>query len=385
MFVRSPHAFAAIRGIDAGAARALPGVLAVLTAADMERGRHRQRHPRQPGAERRRAGRAGSSGAGRRLRPPCRGGRGAGRRRERGDRARRRRACRGRLRAARSGDRCRGRRAAGRAATLARGAGQYRARLARVRRHRPRRGRDRFSPRRRMSRGSASSTSASSWRRWSRAARWRATTPRAAATSCPAPRRAPSCCGRTWRGAWALPPERIRVLSGDVGGAFGMRATGYPEYPALLVAARRTGRPVRWLASRSEGFLTDNQARDTIIEAALALDARRAVSRARYRRARQYGRLSDLARGVYRDREFRALPARHVRHRADRAAHPLPVHEHGADRTLSRRRPPRGELHARTAGRCGGAGLRHRPAGIAAAQPDPAGPDAVQDAGRHDL
>ena len=65
--------------------------------------------------------------------------------------------------------------------------------------------------------------------------------------------------------------ERIRVLSGDVGGAFGMRATGYPEYPALLVAAERTGRPVRWLASRSEGFLTDNQARDTIIEAALAL------------------------------------------------------------------------------------------------------------------
>jgi carbon-monoxide dehydrogenase large subunit len=69
-----------------------------------------------------------------------------------------------------------------------------------------------------------------------------------------------------------LPPERIRVLSGDVGGAFGMRATGYPEYPALLVASRQVGRPVRWLSSRSEGFLTDNQARDTIIEAALALD-----------------------------------------------------------------------------------------------------------------
>jgi carbon-monoxide dehydrogenase large subunit len=69
-----------------------------------------------------------------------------------------------------------------------------------------------------------------------------------------------------------LPPERIRVLSGDVGGAFGMRASGYPEYPALLVAARRTGRAVRWLASRSEGILSDNQARDTIIEAALAVD-----------------------------------------------------------------------------------------------------------------
>ncbi|HKS89851.1 MAG TPA: xanthine dehydrogenase family protein molybdopterin-binding subunit [Stellaceae bacterium] len=66
--------------------------------------------------------------------------------------------------------------------------------------------------------------------------------------------------------------ERVRVLSGDVGGAFGMRATLYPEYPALLVAARLTGRPVRWLASRSECFLSDNQARDTLIEAALALD-----------------------------------------------------------------------------------------------------------------
>ena len=69
-----------------------------------------------------------------------------------------------------------------------------------------------------------------------------------------------------------VPAERVRVLSGDVGGAFGMRVTGYPEYPALLVAAKQLGRPVRWLASRSEGFLSDNQARDTIIAAALALD-----------------------------------------------------------------------------------------------------------------
>ena len=67
--------------------------------------------------------------------------------------------------------------------------------------------------------------------------------------------------------------ERVRVLSGDVGGAFGMRATGYPEYPALLIAAQRVGRLVRWLPSRQECFLSDNQARDTIIEAALALDS----------------------------------------------------------------------------------------------------------------
>ncbi|HEX6441658.1 MAG TPA: xanthine dehydrogenase family protein molybdopterin-binding subunit [Stellaceae bacterium] len=68
-------------------------------------------------------------------------------------------------------------------------------------------------------------------------------------------------------------PQRVRVLSGDVGGAFGMRTSGYPEYPPLLIAAKRLGRPVRWLSTRSEGFLTDNQARDTVIEAKLALDA----------------------------------------------------------------------------------------------------------------
>ena len=69
-----------------------------------------------------------------------------------------------------------------------------------------------------------------------------------------------------------LASERLRVVSGDVGGAFGMRTAPYPEYPALLIAARQIGRPVRWLASRSECFLTDNQARDTFVEAALALD-----------------------------------------------------------------------------------------------------------------
>jgi aerobic carbon-monoxide dehydrogenase large subunit len=70
-----------------------------------------------------------------------------------------------------------------------------------------------------------------------------------------------------------LEAERVRVVSGDVGGAFGMRTAPYPEYPALLIAARQTGRPVRWIASRSETFLTDNQARDTVSEAVLALDA----------------------------------------------------------------------------------------------------------------
>jgi carbon-monoxide dehydrogenase large subunit len=74
-------------------------------------------------------------------------------------------------------------------------------------------------------------------------------------------------------GSLGVAADRVRVVTGDVGGAFGMRTTSYPEYAALLVAAKQTGRAVHWLATRSEGFLTDNQARDTIIEARLALDA----------------------------------------------------------------------------------------------------------------
>ena len=70
-----------------------------------------------------------------------------------------------------------------------------------------------------------------------------------------------------------VPVEKLRIISGDVGGAFGMRTSGYPEYPAMLLAAKMLGRPVRWRSTRQEGFLSDNQARDTIIEAALAIDA----------------------------------------------------------------------------------------------------------------
>ena len=70
-----------------------------------------------------------------------------------------------------------------------------------------------------------------------------------------------------------LPEERIRVLVPDMGGGFGARGATYPEMVLLLVAARRTGRPVRWTASRSEAFLTDVQARDELMHGELALDA----------------------------------------------------------------------------------------------------------------
>ena len=60
-----------------------------------------------------------------------------------------------------------------------------------------------------------------------------------------------------------VPNEKLRVITEDVGGAFGMKTPPYPEYPALLVAARTVARPVQWQSTRSEAFLTDTQARDT--------------------------------------------------------------------------------------------------------------------------
>jgi carbon-monoxide dehydrogenase large subunit len=67
-----------------------------------------------------------------------------------------------------------------------------------------------------------------------------------------------------------LPVERFRVLTYDVGGGFGMKALTYPDYAALLLAAQKTGRPVKWCATRLESFLCDTHGRDGIIEGEMA-------------------------------------------------------------------------------------------------------------------
>ena len=68
------------------------------------------------------------------------------------------------------------------------------------------------------------------------------------------------------------PKEKLRVTTEDVGGAFGLKTSAYPEYIALLVGAKKIGRPIHWMSGRSEAFLTDNQGRDIYSEAELALD-----------------------------------------------------------------------------------------------------------------
>src|SRR5438132_1025929 len=69
-----------------------------------------------------------------------------------------------------------------------------------------------------------------------------------------------------------LPLERIHVVAPDVGGGFGMKNFLYPEWVLVLWAARRLGRPVKWVADRTEEFVSGTQGRDNHTKARLALD-----------------------------------------------------------------------------------------------------------------
>jgi len=67
--------------------------------------------------------------------------------------------------------------------------------------------------------------------------------------------------------------DRVRVITEDVGGSFAVKIWPYPEQVLVLAAARATGRPVKWISSRTEGMATDAMGRGRIDRAALALDA----------------------------------------------------------------------------------------------------------------
>jgi carbon-monoxide dehydrogenase large subunit len=77
----------------------------------------------------------------------------------------------------------------------------------------------------------------------------------------------------SFAGLTGLDPAHIRVRAQDVGGGFGIRGPAYPEHIALAFAARALNRPVKWVATRSETFLSDYHGRALTMHAELALDA----------------------------------------------------------------------------------------------------------------
>jgi aerobic carbon-monoxide dehydrogenase large subunit len=73
-------------------------------------------------------------------------------------------------------------------------------------------------------------------------------------------------------GILKVPETRIRVIADNVGGGFGMKGNIFPEYILVPVAARLLDRPVKWTCERSEGLLSDEHSRDNVVDAEFALD-----------------------------------------------------------------------------------------------------------------
>ena len=79
-----------------------------------------------------------------------------------------------------------------------------------------------------------------------------------------------------------VPEDRLRVHTHDVGGSFGQRSGVYPEHGAQMIAAKQLGRPVKWVGSRAEGFMSDAHGRGIEIAGELALDRDGTFLAARY-------------------------------------------------------------------------------------------------------
>jgi carbon-monoxide dehydrogenase large subunit len=84
---------------------------------------------------------------------------------------------------------------------------------------------------------------------------------------------APHGARQTLASIFGISPDRMRIVAPDLGGSFGMREGSFPEYILALWAARRAGRPVRWLSDRSEALASDYHGRDNATKAELALDS----------------------------------------------------------------------------------------------------------------
>ena len=107
-----------------------------------------------------------------------------------------------------------------------------------------------------------------------------------------------------------IEPSKLRVTTEDVGGAFGMKTPTYPEYPALCVAARKIGRPVAWMSTRSEAFQTDTPGRDAWTDVELALDDKGKFLALRMRHVTGQGAyLSSAGIGINTNNVARCLPA----------------------------------------------------------------------------
>ena len=183
----------------------------------------------------------------------------------------------------------------------------------------------------------------------------------------------------------SIPEHKLRVYAPDVGGGFGSKIYHYAEEALVTWASARVGRPVKWVAERTESFMSDAHGRDHVTHAAMAFDANQQSDRPQMRDASQYGRLSFDVCALHPD-----VAARHAARRAIHNARGLRqceghIHQHRARRCVSRRRPARGGIHP---GKADEQGRARAGRGSSRAAPEkfhPAEPVPLSDAGRGGL
>ena len=147
-----------------------------------------------------------------------------------------------------------------------------------------------------------------------------------------------------------VPQTDVRMVMHDVGGNFGTRGAFNPEFALVVWAARRIGRPVKWTGDRTEAFLGDYQARDLAVTAELALDAEGNFLAMRCDNLVNLGAypvgFSPLQKGAAIVSSIYHMPIVH----GPRARR---VHQYRADPALSQRRPARGDVCDGAADRSG--------------------------------
>ena len=155
-----------------------------------------------------------------------------------------------------------------------------------------------------------------------------------------------------------IAPDKLRVLSYDVGGNFGTRNRPFVEFGLVLWAAGKLKRPVKYTATRSEAFLTDYQGRDLVTKVELAFDKSGRILAMRADNISNAGArcvsLSPLSKGSGLITGTYDIPAATLRVARG-------VHHHHADQRLSLVRPAGGDVRDRAADGHGGRPARHRP------------------------
>ena len=180
-------------------------------------------------------------------------------------------------------------------------------------------------------------------------------------------------------------PDKVQVITGNVGGSFGMKAQVYPEYVCILHAAKTLGRPVKWTDERSSSFVSDNHGRDHEQTAELALDAEGHFLAVRLN---GYGNLGGFQ-GTMSPQPPTLNTVRNVI-----SLYRTPLLEVNTKcvftnttlrQPLSRRRPPRGQLLHGAADRLRRRRMRLRPHRASPQEPDPQERDSVEVRRRHHL